>query len=136
MTGMSDKLIASCGMNCRLCYAFIRAENRCGGCRSVGTPKRNNCDKCSINNCQQLKDINSAFCFDCEKYPCRRLRQLDTRYRTKYHMSMLENLASIKENGMPEFLKREEERWTCPICNGIVCVHRIECPTCGRTVSE
>ena len=30
-----------------------------------------------------------------EGFPCWRLKQLDRRYRTKYHMSMLENLAAI-----------------------------------------
>jgi len=26
---------------------------------------------------------NALFCCECEKYPCRRLKQLDNRYRTK-----------------------------------------------------
>ncbi len=25
------------------------------------------------------------FCFECESYPCKRLKALDKRYRTKYH---------------------------------------------------
>ena len=35
--------------------------------------------------------------------------QGDKRYRTKYHMSMIENLESIKEQGMEQFLIQEEE---------------------------
>jgi len=30
---MSRKLIAPCGMNCRLCLAYKRKRNGCSGCR-------------------------------------------------------------------------------------------------------
>lgn len=36
---------------------------------------------------------------------------MDKRYRTKYHMSMIENLDYIKEFGMEKFLTKEGGKW-------------------------
>ena len=94
------------------------------------------CLRCIIKNCPVIKTNESGFCYECEKFPCLRLKQLDKRYKTKYRMSMLENLSLIKENGIEYFLQREEKRWTCPICGEIVCVHRNICPNCKTDVSE
>jgi rubrerythrin len=58
------------------------------------------------------------------------MKQLDKRYRTKYHMSMIENLENIRQNGMEAFLQSEETRWTCKVCGNILCVHRDACPAC------
>jgi hypothetical protein len=46
------------------------------------------------------KEVKKNFCFKCEKYPCDKLKHLDKRYRTKYVMSMIENLENIKKNGI------------------------------------
>jgi hypothetical protein len=54
-----------------------------------------------------VKTGNSAFCFECEKYPCAGLNHLDTRYRTKYSMSMIDNLESIKQFGIRNFIKKK-----------------------------
>lgn len=83
-----------------------------------------------MKNCTIIQSNNSGLCCDCDKYPCRRLKQLDKRYRTKYHMSMLENLEKIKLQGMEEFLKAESVRWTCRECGNIVDVHRNTCHMC------
>jgi hypothetical protein len=62
--------------------------------------------------------------------PCKRLKQLDTRYRTKYGMSMIANLTEIKDQGMNAFLVHQAERYTCPTCKGLLCVHRSRCLMC------
>jgi hypothetical protein len=73
------------------------------------------------------------FCSDkCEKYPCRRLKDLDKRYRTKYKMSMLENLEYIKKLGVGKFLESQKKKWTCKKCKSLLCVHRDFCLSCGR----
>jgi len=132
--GMRADLIAPCGMNCRLCLGFQREKNHCSGCRNEQdiSYRTSGSASCVIKNCPVIKGDPSGFCFKCEKYPCKRLRDLDKRYRTKYHMSMVENLENIKKEGIDAFLQREEQRWTCPACGGIVCVHRAECPACKR----
>ena len=46
------------------------------------------------------KDRKGDFCFDCDKFPCDRLKRLDKRYREKYGMSEIENLNKIREIGL------------------------------------
>ena len=61
--------------------------------------------------CQLLSKGSIRFCYECSNYPCTRLKALDKRYLTKYHMSMIENLDYIKEFGMENFLTKEGAKW-------------------------
>ena len=80
------------------------------------------CRKCIIRHCKVLKEKGMKYCsITCEKYPCKRLRDLDRRYKNKYGMSMIENLEFIKKNGIRMFLKHEKQRWIHD--NKIFCVH-------------
>jgi ribosomal protein L37AE/L43A len=63
--------------------------------------------------------------------PCEKLAHLDKRYRERYGMSMIENLKLIKAKGMAEFLKSQAEKYTCPDCGDVVCVHDSKCLACG-----
>lgn len=130
---LDSKLIAPCGMNCGICLSYMRTSNKCSGCRYDNPPKSTYRIKCVIRNCEVIKTNESGFCFECEKYPCKRLRQLDKRYRTKYGMSMIENLDHIKNNGIIAFMGKENERWRCPECGGVICVHRGYCYSCGES---
>jgi hypothetical protein len=123
-------LIAPCGMNCGLCMAYMRERNRCSGCNTDSTQKARHCFTCRIKNCTE-RNGDSSFCFSCEKYPCTRLRQLDKRYRTKYSMSMLENLNGIRVSGLDRFMEVENQRWACPKCGYPICVHNKICYHCG-----
>jgi hypothetical protein len=118
--------IAPCGMNCSLCLGYIRDKNRCLGCNGPDDKKPYHCSACSIKLC----DRQTGFCFSCEKYPCRRLKDLDKRYRMKYGMSMIENLCNIKNNGIDKFIEDDTLKWTCSHCGKLLCVHRDECPYC------
>lgn len=131
---MKQELVAPCGMNCRLCVAFTRQRKPCPGCNGEDAYKPNHCVKCSLKNCPEMEKNPERLCGSCDKI-CRRLKDLDRRYQTKYHMSMLENLAFIEKHGMDAFLAWEKERWTCPTCGGIVSVHRDDCPECGVPVT-
>jgi hypothetical protein len=123
-----QKLIAPCGMNCGICLAYLREKNHCPGCRVESSEKAKSCQQCIIMNCDKR---SGAYCFSCDGYPCARLRQLDKRYRTKYNMSMLENLNNIKEHGIRAFVRNETARWSCSECDGVICVHRARCSSCG-----
>jgi hypothetical protein len=124
-------LIAPCGMNCGLCIGHLREKRPCGGCfKKDDENKPKVCRSCVIVNCDLLSKNRSGFCYDCEKYPCIRLKNLDKRYRTKYGMSMIENLAYIKNHGLEKFLKNEEEKWKCKVCGSGLCVHRDFCINC------
>lgn len=132
---MEEKLIAPCGMNCGLCVSYQAMKNdlkhkgfnkkTCPGC----IPRGKNCAFMK-GNCERLGKGLVRFCYECEDFPCRRLKTLDKRYRTKYHMSMIENLKFIKENGMARFLEKEEKKWKCPECGGEICCHNGLCLNC------
>ena len=132
MTG--TQLIAPCGMNCGVCLAYLREKRKCPGCHGEDTNKPVTRKKCVIKNCEMIQRSKSKFCFECENYPCKRLKQLDKRYRTKYNMSMIENLENIKKIGLSAFVENEKERWHCTTCGGVICVHRGYCLLCGPIV--
>jgi hypothetical protein len=132
---MEEILIAPCGMNCALCGNYqsmqfdlkkVGIQKRyCAGCR----PRGNNCAFMK-KNCALIGQGKIQYCYECADFPCRRLKNLDKRYRTKYNMSMIENLVFIKEKGMVKFLKKEEKKWQCPECGATVSCHGAICYSC------
>ena len=133
---MEENLIAPCGMNCRLCLAYQFREkdinkygfrkSYCPGC----IPRGKNCTHMG-DRCELLGNGSVRFCFECDTYPCKRLKSLDKRYRTKYHMSMIENLDFIRSRGMEAFLEKEAEKWKCSNCSGVICCHNGLCLNCN-----
>lgn len=132
---MNYDIIAPCGMNCGLCVSYQARMNDlkrkgfnrkyCPGC----IPRGENCTHMA-DRCELLGKGMIRFCYLCESYPCKRLKALDKRYRTKYHMSMIENLNFIRDHGLEEFLKLEDKKWSCPICGGKICCHNGLCLRC------
>ena len=112
---MEEKLIAPCGMNCGLCISYLAMKNDinkkgfkrkyCPGCITRGKHCIFMKDQCDLLGKGQVR-----FCFLCADFPCKRLKNLDKRYRTKYHMSMIDNLIYIKENGMDRFIENEKRK--------------------------
>lgn len=135
MDNTDENLIAPCGMNCSLCISYQFKKNNlnrhgfhrkyCPGC----IPRGKNC-LFMANSCELMRDGTLRYCFECGSFPCKRLNALDKRYRTKYGMSMLENLKSIKENGINEFMTKEKQKWTCPKCGELMCCHSGYCLSC------
>jgi hypothetical protein len=128
-------LIAPCGMNCAICVAFFgytmngkKRKHPCNGCRSRAS-------RCAFikKDCDQLATGQIDYCFECTDFPCENLKTLDARYRVKYRMSMIDNLKYIQKNGVDQFLKKEQERWRCPTCGELICVHNEICYTCNQT---
>lgn len=132
-----EDLIAPCGMNCRLCWGYIREKNSCPGCLRIDSQESQKSKyrtTCKVKNCEQITGVKAVYCSDhCGRYPCARLKQLDTRYRTKYGMSMIRNLEMISEFGISHFIRTEEEKWICPECGEVLCVHKPACIACGKT---
>jgi hypothetical protein len=128
----SAQLIAPCGINCGICVAFLRDKNKCYGCWGDDARKAKHCSVCKIKNCEHFSATDSRFCFDCPMYPCKRMKQLDQRYRIKYNMSNLENLQSVKELGEEAFIQLELIKWKCKECGGTICVHKGYCLDCEK----
>jgi hypothetical protein len=132
---MEEKLIAPCGMNCALCVSYLAmktdlnkkgfSRKYCPGC----LPRGKHC-LFMKDTCERVGKGLVRFCSDCPDFPCTRLKSLDKRYRTKYHMSMIENLNTIKEEGMTAFLEIEQKKWHCPACGGEICCHNGLCLSC------
>ena len=132
---MEEELIAFCGMNCSLCVNYLALKNDlknkgfgrsyCPGC----LPRGKNCTFMK-KHCDLVGKGLVRFCFDCDDFPCNRLIALDKRYRTKYHMSMIENLEFIKGHGIEKFLEKEGEKWRCPDCGDVICCHNGLCLNC------
>ncbi|MFH1509476.1 MAG: DUF3795 domain-containing protein [bacterium] len=127
---IKQNLIASCGMNCALCLGFQREKEKCYGCRNMDGFKESYKRKCVKRNCDVLVENGYKFCYECEKFPCTKLKQLDKRYRTRYGMSMIANLEFIRDNGIREFVKNEKNKWQCKKCQGTICIHRYKCLQC------
>jgi hypothetical protein len=122
--------IAPCGLNCELCLGFQREKNKCGGCNSEGV-RPGYCERCIVKLCPEKSGEAAKICGPfCEKFPCRRLKDLDKRYRTKYGESCLENIALIEKIGLPAFVAQDEVKWKCPECGELLCCHRSTCLHC------
>lgn len=123
-------LIAPCGMNCGLCYAYLRDKKKCPGCNGVDVGKSASCLKCRIKNCENLPVSDFPLCYECDKFPCNKIKHIDKRYRTKYAMSMIENLKEIEALGRDKFMVNQKIKWICGNCGGTVCVHKGYCLNC------
>lgn len=128
---MNYRSVAPCGLICDLCLGAQREKNRCVGCNNKGN-KPPHCIKCSIKCCEEKDGNKKLLCNKCSKYPCRRLKNLDKRYRVKYGESLIENFKRINEIGIRQFIKEEKEKWRCEKCGKLLCVHRDKCLNCGE----
>jgi hypothetical protein len=136
---MEEQLIAPCGMNCGLCINYQAGKydlkkkglNRqyCPGC----IPRGQYCLHMKTH-CDLVGEGLIRFCHECDNFPCKRLKNLDQRYRTKYHLSMIDNLKQIKEQGIDRFLKEQESGWRCPACGEAICCHNGLCLYCQLDV--
>ena len=112
--GCDSDLIAPCGMNCRLCVGFFgytisggKRKKRCIGCRQSDK----NCAFIK-KRCKRLTKKEINYCYECKDFPCEQLEKLDKSYRKRFEMSMIDNLKNIRDNGMENFLKQQEEKYS------------------------
>lgn len=132
MKGFSEELIAPCGMNCAICVGYFgytmsgtKRKMTCTGCK----PKDKSCAHLK-QYCEKLTKKEVSYCYECSDFPCKYIKRLDTKYRQRFDYSTIENLKYIKKNGMKKFLKKQEEKFTCPNCLGTICVHTKRCYSC------
>ncbi len=141
-----DIRIAYCGLYCGACKIFIdTARNdlnnlvnqtkipveylRCEGCR---TGKVNLCClNCGMSRCCIKKNINS--CNECEEFPCSVLNAFSTD-QYPHHAGVMESLKKLSEFGPDEWLKMQNQRWSCKNCNTPFHWYEKKCETCGMEV--
>jgi len=132
--GFDAKHIGQCGINCKTCIAYF-------GYTMAGTKRKHPCKGCKTRpsscafikqKCKKLANKEHVdYCFECQYFPCETLTTIDSTYREKYGLNLIENLKYIKNNGMDDFLKNEQQKWRCPTCNGVISVHTKRCYTCN-----
>jgi hypothetical protein len=127
----TEENIAPCGINCGTCRAYLRTKNHCPGCLVPSIEKAKTCIHCKIKNCEEHKN-GSIRCSDCDLFPCRKMEHIDKRYRTRYKISLIQNLKEIKEKGITSFLSLEMERWKCSNCGSSLSVHSDRCLSCNQ----
>ena len=67
----SIRLIAPCGMNCTLCYAYQRTKNHCPGCRTDDEQKAFSCTNCRIKIVRILRTQVKVFVTSVKVSPVR-----------------------------------------------------------------
>jgi uncharacterized protein DUF3795 len=132
----TTELIAPCGMNCSVCSRYLARKydvrskgvkmSYCAGCR----PRDR---KCALlkKRCDLLLNHSVRFCYECGTFPCRNLERIDARYQKDYRTSFIENLTFIKRHSLSAFIERENVKWRCPQCDGVLCCHNGVCFNCG-----
>jgi hypothetical protein len=132
---MNVELIAPCGMNCAICSAYLAYQHDVRS-KGIGMPSCIGCRprdrQCAFlkKGCELLLADKVTYCYECSGFPCERLERLDRRYRTRFRMSMIQNLEYIRDNGINKFLVKEQEKWECPECGGLICCHNGLCFRC------
>ena len=132
---MEEELIAPCGMNCAIYSAYLAYQYDikskgikmpyCEGCR----PRDKQCAFLK-KRCELLLNRQVKYCYECSSFPCTNLSHIDKRYRTHHKMSMIENLKCIRDINIDRLLAREEGKWKCPECDGVICCHNGICFNC------
>ena len=129
----SSEMIAPCGINCETCVVFfgytMTGKKRKHACPSCRLAKK----KCAFlkKDCDKLAKNKVEFCFECDDFPCKKLKMLDERYQNTYNMSLIEDLVRIQDVGLENFKLEEREKWKCPNCGSVICVHTKRCYTCN-----
>jgi hypothetical protein len=136
LTTSATLLIAACGLNCRLCRAYIRKRNPCPGCRVKGTAKSVTRIRCEIKTCARRQNTGEQFCGSCTQLPCQPMQRLDKRYRAKYMVSPIANVKRIKAIGVRRFVREEKDQWLCKCCGEVLCMHNPQCVRCGEPWHE
>ena len=137
----NTELIAPCGMNCSVCSRYLASKYDvkrkgvrmayCVGCR----PRDR---KCALlkKRCDLLLNHRVRFCYECDTFPCRNLERIDARYQKDYRTSFIENLTFIKRYSLSAFMERENVKWRCPQCEGVLCCHNGVCFNCGVDILQ
>jgi len=138
MERFSAEMIAPCGMNCKICLGYFgytttgkKRKMKCTGCKPTGK----SCAHLK-KHCKNKKIYEIYYCFECSDFPCEQLQKLDKKYRKRYDMSMIKNLEYIRDNGMKKFLRKQEKKYQCPECGGVICVHDRKCYSCNSIILE
>ncbi|MHA2034903.1 MAG: DUF3795 domain-containing protein [Promethearchaeota archaeon] len=134
---VENNLAAPCGIYCGACRQYLLLKKDlleargykvgCKGCRI----RNKNCAFIR-RDCSALKKKELDYCYECDQFPCQNLQKIDSQYRERWSVNMIENLKRIKDIGVEQWLQEQKKLYTCPECGGEICVHDTECYDCGN----
>lgn len=139
-------LAAACGTFCGACLSYLAKHGEdeavlrpnpwgdCDGCLGGGT-LASHCQTCSIRLCAAETQPGGR-CVDCGELPCHRVTTLIDFGNYPHRQEYLPNLARMREMGIEEWVRYEEERWRCPQCGLPMSWYDTGCARCGAPRSE
>lgn len=127
-------MFAPCGMNCAACYKHLKDKKPCKGCLGTDDNKPKHCVKCPIKNCAIDKGI--IYCYFCEEFPCKRLKNMEKIYNKRYNVSLIDNAKRAKKLGIIGFLEADVKSWTCDDCGGVISLHDKICSECKKVIEN
>lgn len=123
-------MIAPCGVNCLACSAHLARKMPCPGCRAPSEMiTRVSCRNCAKKQCAAKQGVQ--WCFECNRFPCTRIKSLGKRYLQNYGVDLIMNGLDGKRN-MKAFLQSQKEYFTCSSCSGVIDQHHLRCSECGQ----
>ena len=152
-------LVATCGLYCGACPMYLDSQSEsnhktrefmqqlgsgqieikredflCDGCLGKGRLV-SFCAKCAIRSCAEGK--TTAHCSDCSEFPCSRITDFNNNHgKLLHHSEVLANLRHLKEMGIADWAKSEEERWRCSQCGNRISWYDKACSKCGAARSD
>jgi hypothetical protein len=153
-----EKLVAPCGLYCGACPMYLASQEKdeqkvqvllqqfsirgsktvptnfqCDGCIGGGRVA-SFCRRCAMRECaENTKKVTR--CADCPEFPCSKI----TNFKNDgmlHHAEVLDNCRKLKEVGIKEWAKREEERWSCPKCHAKIAWYDKTCSNCDAKRSD
>ena len=125
----SFALLGYCGLFCVACNhyrsSFLEGKHlldegvkqgkdpndfTCKGCRGALIYLHPGCDVCELKLCAEKKEL--IHCGLCKNFPCDMIISFQNDGHI-HHLDVIENLKELKEKGYEEWLKEQEEKWTC-----------------------
>lgn len=126
-------LFAPCGMNCLVCYKHCFHKRPCEGCWKGEGGKPEHCRRCKMKACVQEKGL--TYCYECLDFPCKAIKNLEKSYQTRYGASLMENSLYVKTHSLPAFMASQKQRFTCPVCSGVISLHDAVCSECRTAIA-
>lgn len=128
---IDSSMIAPCGVNCLACGAHLDTKKPCPGCRALEESHiRKSCRNCVKKKCCYEKGYQ--WCFECDRFPCARIKSLNVRYTRNYDVDLVRNGMDAKAD-IDAFLAAQKKRFRCEQCDGVVDQHHKKCSECNAT---
>ena len=149
-----NSLVASCGLYCGACPMYLATQENdeqrltamqkqfgssglmtklskedllCDGCLSGGR-LASFCRECAIRDSATDK-TKTRRCSECAELGCDRITGFNND-GIPHHGEVLENLRQLREMGIEDWTKHEENRWRCPKCRTMFSWYDPECQKC------